>query len=670
MDIISINLKKILTLFFLGIAFFLLSSITFGQETQAPPEQIDSEEDLTFPISELGGCEDYGSCLSYCDDPVNHASCMVYARERGFYETDPVIAPTDEFWTETEGALGCNSEESCLEFCSQEENYDECHSFAEENDVIGGYVREPDNPEYLNIARDVLGCDSAESCSNFCDDPANAQRCSDFAGQVGLLGGQITIGPGGCNSSETCDNYCRDPNNFSSCAVFAPPNATYTGPGGCNSPQSCRSHCEENPADCRSYAPGSNGVYVPAVCPANQFFGPGGVCPAFERTQEAGSCAQAGNFWDGDSCSNQAPPGIHPTIGGAYFQPRPEMGNCATPGSCYDYCKSNPGQCQGFDSSGQRPTDDYIPTLYYTPGTEVKFAPKAEMGNCNSPGSCYDYCRENPGKCEGFSSNSPRPVDTYMPGTYYTPPSNYTYFTPPATGYYVTPIYYTPPAGSNYTKPTYYTPGQYYTPAYYTPYSGINYTTPTYYTPGTYYSTPTGQYPTPQYLTPVYYTPPEGSNYTTPSYYTPPPYYTPYYYTPSDGSYTTPSYSTPPPYVTPTYYTPSGDYPTPSYYYPTPGSGYSYPSPSYAYPTPGGSYSYPTPGSYSYPTPGSYSYPTPYGTPSYGTPESYQTPSYGSPSYGTPSYEYPSPYSYPTPVQGVSKQRGLFDMIWDFLAGK
>lgn len=692
-------MKKILKLILTTLFLLTFTTSIYAQTATPAPaiEPVDEVKDLVFPINELGSCGDYKSCMIYCDDPVNNAACLDYAKKKGFYRDDPTLAPTTEFWRDAKDVLGCDSESACLSFCSEPANLDKCDAFAKSKDIIGGYVEEPDKPEFLEKAKEILGCDSAESCANFCDDQTNAQKCDEFADSVGLLGGQVNIGPGGCSSDQTCGLYCSDPNNFSACAVYAPPGGSYTGPGGCDSSESCRSHCETNPQDCRSYAPGANGVYVPAVCPGGQYFGPGGTCTRNEDTQAAVNCSQSGGFWEGNRCVEEGniPIGIHPNVGGAYYQPRPEMGNCSNPGSCYDFCKDNPGKCPGFQEGFGRPKDDYIPSLYYTPGTEVKFAPKPEMGNCSSPGGCYDYCKESPGKCQGFDSQAPRPVDTYMPGTYYTPPANYTYFTPPATSFYVTPIYYTPPEGSNYTTPSYYTPGMYSTPTYYTPYSGSNYTTPNYYTPGTYYSTPSGNYPTPTYLTPTYYTPPTLASYSTPTYYTPAQYTTPTYYTPPAGStYTSPIYNTPPAYTTPSYYTPytgTGSYSTPTYYTPPEGSNYttpSYSSPSYYYPSPSGTYatptyytpsgySYPTPsGSYSYPTPsGSYSYPSPsYATPSYptptgyGTPESYPTPSYATPSYGTPTYETPSYATpeYPTPaVQGVStsSEPNIFQVV-------
>ncbi len=703
------------------VSFFLVSSAYAQQASPfvsvipvtTPPKNI---TELTYPIPELGNCSDAGSCLTFCDDPVNFNQCVDYAKKQGFYQADKIQEADKQILEKAKTELNCDSLETCLKLCDDETNHDICDTFAKRENLIGGYTDSPDKPEYIEKAKTVLGCDSQATCSKFCDDPTHASQCTAFAHQVGLLGGTVETGPGGCTSTGTCKSFCSDPNNFNACSSYVPPatGGTFHGPGGCNSQTGCRSFCEEHPGDCRSYSPGSNGVYVPITCPANQYIGPGGNCTPIEKTQEAVQCNGTGKYWNGASCTDQPPQGIvaGSVTNSAYFQSRPDMGNCDTPSECYDWCKTNPGQCPGLKNDTQRPDDKYIPSLYYTPGTPVKMDPRQEMGNCDSPGKCYDWCKDHPDKCQGFNANAPRPVDQYVPGTYYTPPTDYVYVTPPITNYYVTPVYYSPPVGIQYSTPAYYTPGQYSTPSYYSPSTLANYSTPTYYTPGSHYVTPSAEYPTPNYPTPIYYTPPITSNYTTPTYYTPAVYVTPTYYTPPSGStYTTPTYLTPPPYNTPTYYTPytganyatpvyytppvystptyytpppgsnyttptyvsPSTYTTPTYYTPgyytpyttpnnyyTPGSGYTYPTPAYSYPTPGSAYTYPTPGSsYSYPTPG-----TTYTTPSYPTPASYITPgyytpggSYVSPAYYTPngnyytpgSYVTPGSYSYPTP---------------------
>ena len=693
------------SLYLVGIfAAFALAVLVFAGSVsgQSPSPDVSGNPslELTYPIEDLAGCQDIGACMDYCQDPVNQTSCTNYAKEQGFYREDPVISADSTFWEKAKNELGCENQSACLEYCAQEANFEKCDEFTKKNGLDGGYTQDPDKPEFLQIAQEVLGCDSLDSCANVCNDPANSQKCSDFANRVGILGGEIQEGPGGCQTQNTCQAYCSDPANFTQCQAYAPGGSQFTGPGGCDSPDACRDYCEQNAESCRSYGPGANGNYVPIACGQNEFYGPQGVCTPVEKTQEAAACASSEKYWNGDSCEDDPPVGISTDLS-ANFEVRNDMGGCQTPGECYDWCKDNAGKCEGFNPDGTRPTDTYTPYVYYTPGTVVKFEPKADMGNCDSPGSCYDWCKDNAGECGGFDENSPRPLDTFVPGAYYTPPVDFIYVTPTATSFYTTPIYFTPPVGSNYTTPQYYTPGTYATPNYYTPPPGSNYVTPTYYTPGMPYFTPSGEYPTPNYPTPRYYTPPGVSGYTTPYYYTPPSYMTPYYYTPPAGSnYTTPSYSTPPTYTSPSYYTPytGGNYTTPvyytppvystpTYYTPPPGSNYTTPS-YYTPPPPYTSPSYYTPGVY--PTPPTYTTPPPYTTPTYTTPPpgstytspSYYTPaqyytptyytpttyytpsyyspyyytptgSYTTPSYSTPSYYYPSPsgdYTYPSPA--------------------
>lgn len=407
--------------------------------TYSDPEQKAKIFGITFPIPELGDCASYSQCFTYCEDPVNFQECVDYARQKGFYRDDELQTATDKFWQDAKDELGCDSLDSCLAVCRDPANYDKCDAFAKKKGVVGGYIEEPDKPEFLQIAKEVLGCDSAASCANFCDDPANTQKCTDFANQVGLLGGTLHEGPGGCTSESTCQSYCLDPNNFEQCSKYVPPGTTgFRGPGDCDSPQSCRSYCEQNPETCRSYAPGASGHYVPMACGENEYFGPGGVCTALGKSQDAEKCFQDKKYWNGQSCEEKPPPGIS-ISSVAYFQPRTDMGNCQTPGECYDWCKANPGQCAGFNPEAPRPNENYQPPTYYQ----------------SPPGG---YTSPYPGT---YSPSSP---DTYTPGTYYPPSGSYTQpysgseYQPPPSGSYTPPSdsgSYTPPSDSgSYTPPS------------------------------------------------------------------------------------------------------------------------------------------------------------------------------------------------------------------------
>src|SRR3989344_1852078 len=132
---------KAFTTLLAAASIFVFSAVAVAQDA--------SPTDIVFPITDLGGCTDLASCTTYCDDPVNYTSCANYAREKGFYQSDPTLSADTEFWTQTQSQLGCNSAESCFAFCSQAENHAACDSFAKANSITAGYVDSPNNPEYL-----------------------------------------------------------------------------------------------------------------------------------------------------------------------------------------------------------------------------------------------------------------------------------------------------------------------------------------------------------------------------------------------------------------------------------------------------------------------------------------------------------------------------------------
>src|SRR3989344_6132677 len=176
--------------------FFATTSV-FSQ-TPSPDQQTDTSSfNLTYPIEDLGGCKNLEECANYCEDPVHYNGCGAYAKENGFYKDDVTQYATDEFWQDAQEEIGCNSTQSCFDYCSQPENHAACDTWAKTNDIPGGYTDEPDKPEYLTLAQDTLGCNSEDTCLTFCDNPANAQSCTNFANQVGLLGGTETQGPNG-----------------------------------------------------------------------------------------------------------------------------------------------------------------------------------------------------------------------------------------------------------------------------------------------------------------------------------------------------------------------------------------------------------------------------------------------------------------------------------------
>lgn len=88
-----------------------------------------------------------------------------------------------------------------------------------------------------------------------------------------------------------------------------------------------------SPVNYPTYTPGDypSPVYSPASCPVGYVW--------------TGSSCMSSNF----VAQSQSSPGNG--------QPRADMGDCRTPGECYDWCKANAGKCPGFNPNSGRPGD-------------------------------------------------------------------------------------------------------------------------------------------------------------------------------------------------------------------------------------------------------------------------------------------------------------------------
>lgn len=246
-------MKKILLFIFIICILFLVSSRTISAADDSTASADVKKYKITFPIEELGNCEDLSSCKSYCADPANNDACVAYAKKKGFYKQPQInkILKTAAIKAYAKNKLGCDSENSCKEACSKTENIDKCKAFAQTFDL------KPKNENITNQllikAKEILGCESGDSCKGICQKPENFEKCSEFAKLVGLSGGVKRAGPGGCDSEDSCKAFCSDPQNYETCADFNGPKTKFKGPGGCTSKESCLQFCSANPQYCQKF---------------------------------------------------------------------------------------------------------------------------------------------------------------------------------------------------------------------------------------------------------------------------------------------------------------------------------------------------------------------------------------------------------------------------------
>lgn len=440
MNLIRFTRTAWIAFFIALLASFFMTSIAHAQES---PEVIAKKYGITFPIAEFNNCQDYAACHTFCDDPINLSVCKAYFKSKGIYKEDPAEG---QVVSVAKGELGCDSAESCETFCQRQENFEKCNAFVgkykEKLGIKGGYVKDPD--KFVDTAKQVLGCDSPQSCRNFCDKEENRQKCDQFKNQIGCRGGIEHKGPGGCNSEETCRAFCSDPNNFAECSKFgSSPDQSgglashFKGPGGCDSEASCRSFCEKNPQECKIVAIGGSGLIDPAkaqeeykrFCQANP-----GKCATADANPFASNVGRA-EFERFCEANPEKCGGGHE-----------EEFKQARKAEFSRICQENPKHCQTGPGGYQIPTGFHSEGGFIDPNDYCKRYPERCAGGAgyNPEAMCKQApnCKweNNTCRCGSFSPvpNSSAPYPSYSPSPNYTPYPESSY--QPYPRIYITPV--------------------------------------------------------------------------------------------------------------------------------------------------------------------------------------------------------------------------------------
>lgn len=137
----------------------------------------------------------------------------------------------------TGGPGGCRGKEECEAYCEDLSHLEECVDFAEKM----GFISPEDAARARKMAQmgvNIMGggpggCKSEGECRAFCEDPANMEEYLNFAVQIGEMTPEQAEqarkgmemmkrgGPGGCKSEEECKIYCEDPAHAEECINFA-----------------------------------------------------------------------------------------------------------------------------------------------------------------------------------------------------------------------------------------------------------------------------------------------------------------------------------------------------------------------------------------------------------------------------------------------------------------
>ncbi len=224
----TIKLKTLIAIFILSFAIVISGGLaTFAS----------SEADITFPIVELGGCEDQGSCETYCEDSAHINECIAFAESHNLL-TDLQIEEAKRFKNAgSVGPGGCDSAFSCEVHCNDINNINECIAYGEEHGFLEGEDLEEAKAVQRALAQGAElpgGCTNKDSCEVYCSDAAHSRECLDFAVQAGFIDEDelpyieraLAImnegrSPGGCNSEFECEEYCSEASHFDECIAFA-----------------------------------------------------------------------------------------------------------------------------------------------------------------------------------------------------------------------------------------------------------------------------------------------------------------------------------------------------------------------------------------------------------------------------------------------------------------
>ncbi|MBI2040039.1 hypothetical protein HYT18_03125 [Candidatus Microgenomates bacterium] len=311
-------MKKILIL-----VIFLISAATAVSAQQ--------NYQLTFPITELGNCNNVQTCKVFCDQPENRESCITFAKSKGLHK-DKVNQKQFQLLSLAKTELGCETFNSCKLFCNREENYTRCLEFAQKH----GLATPPSakDEELLTKAKQNLNCDSFESCKALCDQQQNYTKCA------ALLQDQISSDDRamfekykplikeylGCDSLITCMAFCMNPANLPKCEEFGKKVSEEQGGSSYNEPPE---------------------VWCPKISPECKWTGSDCICIGPESCAQHPECT-----WDGENCAcgttySDAPPPVQEP-GDVWC---PKVGPyCVWDGSsctCWDACVKDGGTWTG-----------------------------------------------------------------------------------------------------------------------------------------------------------------------------------------------------------------------------------------------------------------------------------------------------------------------------------
>jgi len=243
-----------------------------------------SDDNIQYPIAELGSCENKDDCKEYCDNSQNFDACIAFAEKNNLMPKGEIETAKKFMAGGVKGPGGCENKNKCEAYCDNIDNISECVSFAEKNNILPPGELEEIKKVKAAIEKGIKppACRNKKQCDSYCASPEHMEECLVFAEAAGFIPPKELdeakkvleavkkgIKPPACRGKEECDIYCSEESHFNECIVFAeaagfmrPEEVEMArktkgkGPGGCKGRNECDTFCrsEVNVETCANFA--------------------------------------------------------------------------------------------------------------------------------------------------------------------------------------------------------------------------------------------------------------------------------------------------------------------------------------------------------------------------------------------------------------------------------
>ncbi len=150
-----------------------------------------------------GGCTSKESCQAYCQVAAHIDECVKFGEQAGIIGADESAQAKKFAALLTAGQTpgGCSDKTSCQTYCADPSHQAECQTFAQKM----GFTGQP--PQ-------------GSTPGSFQNNDQNGGPAGQQGPLTGPANGPVN-GPGGCDSADSCATYCNDPANQNTCITFA-----------------------------------------------------------------------------------------------------------------------------------------------------------------------------------------------------------------------------------------------------------------------------------------------------------------------------------------------------------------------------------------------------------------------------------------------------------------